>query len=253
MRVAFVGKGGAGKSSLAGTFARALADRGDRVLALDSDPMPGLAFSLGVAQSDAGLPADVVEEHTDADGRRRYRLRAGLTGPAVVEQYAVRAPNGVLFLQLGKARGPRWNNTRAHFAFQRVLDDLPGEGWSVVGDLPGGTRQPFMTWGRYAETFLVVVEPTPASLLTGRRLARLSTGSTAPRVLAVANKVHGPDDAERVAAGTGLRLAGAVPYDPEMGESARRGRAALDHDPDGVTATAVRSLVDALRSGTELT
>ncbi len=61
MRVAFVGKGGAGKSALSGTFARVLARRGDRVLALDSDPMPGMAFSLGVPASDAGLPDDVVE------------------------------------------------------------------------------------------------------------------------------------------------------------------------------------------------
>lgn len=39
VRVAFVGKGGAGKSSIAGTFARLLAVTGQPVLALDSDPM----------------------------------------------------------------------------------------------------------------------------------------------------------------------------------------------------------------------
>ncbi len=248
VRVGFVGKGGAGKSSLAGTFARILAATGEHVLALDSDPMPGLAFSLGVPQTDAGLPDDAVEEYDD-EGRTRYRLRAGLTGTAAVEQYAVRTPEGVHFLQLGKARGPRWNNTRQHFGFQRVLDDLPGGGWSVVGDLPGGTRQPFLTWGRYAQTFLVVVEPTPASLLTGRRLARLAGTGGAPRVLAVANKVRASADVDRVSEGTGLEVLGAVPFDPGLGEADRRGQAVLDHDPDGATVTAVRSLVDALRTG----
>lgn len=251
MRVAFVGKGGAGKSSLAGTFARALAATGERVLALDSDPMPGMAFALGVPQSDAGLPDDAVEDYDDADGRRRYRLRAGLTGPGAVELYATRGPGGVRFLQLGKARGPRWNNTRQHFGFQRVLDDLPAGDWSVVGDLPGGTRQPFMTWGRYADTFLVVVEPTPASLLTGRRLARLSAAEQAPRVLAIANKVREPGDADRVATGTGLPLLGAVPLDPAVGEADRLGRAVLDHAPDGPAVRAVRSLVEALQRETE--
>jgi CO dehydrogenase maturation factor len=250
VRVAFVGKGGAGKSSLAGTFARVLAASGDRVLALDSDPMPGMAFSLAAEQSDAGLPDDVVEEY-DEDGRRRYRLRAGLTGTAAVEQYAARTRDGVHFLQLGKARGPRWNNTRQHFGYQRVLDDLPRDGWSVVGDLPGGTRQPFLSWGRYAETFLVVVEPTPASLLTGRRLAKLASAASAPRVVVVANKVRAPEDAEQVAERTGLPLAGAVPFDPALVEADRLGRAVLDHDPGGVTATAVRSLVAALRPETE--
>ncbi|SDY56650.1 CO dehydrogenase maturation factor [Modestobacter sp. DSM 44400] len=249
MRVAFVGKGGAGKSSLAGTFARVLAATGRRVVALDSDPMPGMAFSLGVAQIDAGLPDDAVEEFEET-GRRRYRLREGLTGTGAIERYAVRGPDGVHFFQLGKARGARWDNTRQHFGFQRVLDDLPGEDWSVVGDLPGGTRQPFLTWGRYAETFLVVAEPTPASLLTARRLARLAVTGSAPRVVVVANKVRTPRDAEEVAERTGLLLLGAVPFDPALDEADRLGRAVLDHDPTGPTVTAVRSLVAALSTET---
>jgi CO dehydrogenase maturation factor len=246
MRVAFVGKGGAGKSSVAGTFARVLARSGERVLALDSDPMPGLAFSLGVAQSDAGLPDDAVVEAEKGD-RRRYRLRNGLTGAGAVEQYAVHGPDGLRFLQLGKAHGPRWDNTRAHFAFQRVLDDLPGEGWSIVGDLPGGTRQPFMTWGRYAQTFVVVVEPGPASLLTGRRLARLAAMASAPNVFALANKVREPGDVDRVAERTGLPVVGAVPFDPAMGAAARLGRPLLEHDPDAAAVAAIRSFVEALR------
>jgi CO dehydrogenase maturation factor len=248
MRVAFVGKGGVGKSSLAGTFARILSRTGERVLALDSDPLPGLAFSLGVEQDDAGIPDDAVVEHDAGDGRPRYRLRDGLTGTDAVEQYARRSPDGVHFLQLGKVRGPKWNNTRQHFAFQNVLDDLPGRGWSIVGDLPGGTRQPFMTWGRYAETFLVVVEPTAASILTGRRLARLANMSEAPRLRLVVNRVREAGDVELVAQRTGLPVIGSVPFDPGMATADRLGVAVLDHEPAGLTATAVGSLVDALRS-----
>jgi CO dehydrogenase maturation factor len=245
MRVAFVGKGGAGKSSIAGTFARLLAATGERVLALDSDPMPGLAFALGVEQTDAGLPDEAVEEYEE-DGRRRFRVAGGLSGTDAVEKYAVRGPNGVRFLQLGKARGPRWNNTPQHFGFQRILDDVPQAGWSIVGDLPAGTRQPFFGWGRYASTFLVVAEPTPASLLTGRRLARLAAMKTGPQVLVVANKVREPGDAQEVARRTGLPLLGAVPFDPALADADRRGKAVLDHDPGGPTASAVRSLVSAL-------
>ncbi len=247
MRVAFVGKGGAGKSSLAGTFARLLADDGARsVLALDSDPMPGLAFSLGVEHSDAGLPDEAVAAEDGAEGRTRYRLADGLDGTSAVQRYAVRAPGGVHFLQLGKARGPRWDNTRQHHGFQRVLDDLPGAGWHIVGDLPGGTRQPFMTWGRYARTFLVVVEPTPASLLSGRRLARLAADARAPEVLALANKVREAGDARKVAERTGLDVIGEVPFDPGVIEADRAGRAVLDTDPGGPTVTALRSLVSTL-------
>lgn len=250
MRVAFVGKGGAGKSSLAGTFSRVLACTGERVLALDSDPMPGLAFSLGVDRVDEGLPDEAVEEYDD-NSRRRYRLRSGLTGADAIQKYAIRGPDGVHLLQLGKARGQRWNNTRQHFGFQHVLDDLPAAGWSIVGDLPGGTRQPFMTWGRYAETFIVVVEPTSASMLTGRRLARLAGTSPTPRVVAVANKVRQADDPARIAERTGLPVLGSVPFDPQLAMADRLGVAALDHDPGGPTVAAVRSLVDVLRNELE--
>ncbi|MGI8535522.1 MAG: ArsA-related P-loop ATPase [Mycobacteriales bacterium] len=248
MRIGFVGKGGVGKSSLAGTFARVLAGTGERVLALDSDPMPGLAFSLGVDRVDQGLPDEAVQEYEEG-GRRRYRLSDGLTGVGAIERYAVRGPDGVHFLQLGKARGQQWNNTRQHFGFQEVIDDLPQDGWSIVGDLPGGTRQPFMTWGRYAETFLVVVEPTPASLLTGRRLARLSEMSGAPRVQAVVNKAREAADGDLVAERTGLSVLGTVPFDPGVAVADRLGVAVLDHDPTGPTVTAVRSLVHALENG----
>ena len=61
-RVAFIGKGGAGKSFIAGTVARLLARRGDNVLALDIDTMPGTALTLGLPTRPQGLPASLGEE-----------------------------------------------------------------------------------------------------------------------------------------------------------------------------------------------
>lgn len=243
VRVAFVGKGGAGKSSIAGTFARVLAASGRSVLALDSDPMPGLAQTVGVPNVDAGIPAEAVQ----TDDRRQYRLRTGLTAEAMVQQHAVRGPDGVRFLQLGKARGARWDNGPQHAAFQIVLDGLDdgrvGCGWDVVGDLPAGTRQPFQGWGRFATVILVVVEPTAASILSGRRLAGLARMSSAPTVLVVASQVRQPTDAALVAARTGLPLLGSVPFDPRLGASARAGSAPIDHDPTSPGVRAIASLV----------
>ncbi len=244
MRVAFVGKGGAGKSSAAGTLARLMGSAGRRVLALDSDPMPGLAFSLGVANVDAGIPDRAVEEY-ESNGRHGHRLRPELTASEVIDQYAVRGPDGVRLLQLGKARGPRWDNARAHAAFQQVIDTLPHDGWSVVGDLPGGTRQPFMTWARYARVLVVVAEPTSASMLTARRLARLRLEPGA-RVVVVASKARDAADAARVRRGTGLPLIGALPLDRAVDEADRAGHAVLDVAPDSAYVEAVRSLVAAL-------
>ncbi|MDQ6837425.1 MAG: hypothetical protein M3137_03555 [Actinomycetota bacterium] len=249
MRVAFVGKGGAGKSAIAGTFARVLARHGPAVLAVDSDPMPGLAFSLGLKVTDAGIPDDAVEERAEGEEGRRYRLRAGLSAAEAVDRYAASGPDGIRFLQFGKLRGHSSDLFRSQLAFMQILDELPTMSWNVIGDLPGGTRQPFFGWGEYAQTVLVVVEPSMKSLLAGRRLARLSLTQSAPeRIVAVANKVAAADDVERVGRATGLEVIASVPLDDELAQAERRGRAPIDDAPTCAAVVAVTSLVERLIS-----
>ncbi|MGI9120065.1 MAG: ArsA-related P-loop ATPase [Acidimicrobiales bacterium] len=248
MRVAFVGKGGAGKSAIAGTFARMLARRGHDVLAIDSDPLPGLAYSLGLDRDDAPLPDEAIEDRPeDEEEGPRYRLRAGLGAAEAVERYAATAPDGVRFLQFGKIRTDATDLFRSQFAFRQIIRELPEDRWDLVGDLPGGTRQPFTGWGGYADTYLVVVEPMAKSLLSGRRLARLAAAAERPvRVLAVANKVSEPGDAERVAARTGLEVVGVVPLDRSFSDAERAGRAPIDVVPESDAVRAVSFLVERL-------
>jgi CO dehydrogenase maturation factor len=245
MRVAFIGKGGAGKSVIAGTFARVLARRGEHVLAVDSDPMPGLSISLGLGVVDAPIPDEAVEERPEGEQGPRYRLRPGLSATEAVQRYAQVAPDGVRLLQFGKLRGHVGPLVRSQSAFRQILDELPDEPWSLVGDLPGGTRQPFFGWSRYARTVLVVVEPTAKSLLSARRLARLGLATDGPdRILAVANKVRDPADVDLVRQRTGLQVAAAVPWDEAVAEAERLGRALLDHAPRSQALRVLESMAD---------
>ena len=253
VRVAFVGKGGAGKSAMAGTFARLLSRRGEPVLAVDSDPMPGLSLSLGLGVVEAPIPDEAVQERPEGEQGPRYRLRRGLNATEAVERYAQLAPDGVRLLQFGKVRAHVAPLVRSQFAFRQILDELPDDRWSLVGDLPGGTRQPFFGWGRYARTVLVVVEPTAKSLLSARRLARLGLAADRPdRILAVANKVRHPADADLVWRQTGLEVVAVVPWDEALAEAERLGRALLDHAPDSPAVRVLESMADRLhREGLE--
>jgi CO dehydrogenase maturation factor len=247
VRVAFVGKGGSGKSTTVGTVARALAASGEATVVLDSDVMPGLAGAMGIAPSDTGIPADAVEEVPDGDGPR-WRLRAGLTAEDAVERYALRGPDGVLLLQFGKLRTEgAWSLSPSLHAFDQIKRELPEQGWHVLGDLPGGTRQPFFGWADFASLVAVVVEPTVKSFVTARRLARLAATRPSARVVAVANKVEGRGDAERVGRETGLEVVGVVPDDPAVRDADRAGVALADHAPDSPAALALRSLAEHLR------
>ena len=97
------------------------------------------------------------------------------------------------------------------------------------------------------DTFLVVVEPTASSVLTGRRLARLAGMTGGPRVVAIANKVRDSDDANRIEARTGLSVIAAVPFDPAQTEADRHGLALLDHEPAAPAVLALHGLAQALR------
>ena len=72
MKIAVTGKGGVGKTTLAGTIARILAADGYKVLAVDADPGANLASALGIAPDVARgiVPIadmkELIEERTGA-------------------------------------------------------------------------------------------------------------------------------------------------------------------------------------------
>ena len=248
VRVAFIGKGGAGKSVTAGTFARLLAAGGRRVLAVDSDPLPGLAFAVGVASEDAGLPDEAIAEVPEGQ-QPRFRLADGLTVSEAVDRYAAEGADGLRFLSFGKSRGVRGEHMASRVVFRQILAELEREEWSIVGDLPGGTRQPFFGWARYADTVLVVLEPTGKSVLTARRLCRLGQVADGPRLLAVVTKVTDADDPEAVAAAAGLDLAAAIPHDLAVRDADRAGAALIDVAPAAPAVRAVASLIPQVDGG----
>jgi CO dehydrogenase maturation factor len=56
MKVAVAGKGGSGKTTIAGTLARVLTDRGQRVVAIDDDSNPNLAVTVGAGSAASDAP-----------------------------------------------------------------------------------------------------------------------------------------------------------------------------------------------------
>src|SRR5215813_11583481 len=79
MKIAIGGKGGSGKTTVAGTLARIPAERGQRVVALDDDSNPNLAVTLSLAHGQAAslpaIPRDWLEEQPDGEGGSRLELK----------------------------------------------------------------------------------------------------------------------------------------------------------------------------------
>jgi CO dehydrogenase maturation factor len=244
MRVCVVGKGGAGKSMVAGTMARLVAQRGERVLALDADPMPsGMARSLGTKDAPEPLLADAMERK---DGGP-WRLKSGIGPVTAVRRYAREAPDGVLMLQLGKITledHPAFlAATQAFWQLARRLDEVRTfRDWSLIGDTPAGPRQIAADFHPYADTYLVVVEPTWQSVLTARRAAKLARMREA-RVLPVANKVRGDADRKLIEERLKEPVVAVLPFDEDIKESDRLGIPLVDHAPTSRGVRAIEEII----------
>jgi CO dehydrogenase maturation factor len=245
VRVAFIGKGGAGKSTVASTFARLLARRGRDVVAVDSDPMPGLCFGLGLPVVERPIPDEAVVEKAEGEEGPRYRLRPGLDATTALRDYSLIGADGVRLLAFGKTRGEWGDIAKGQHAWSQILNELPYDGFDLVGDLPGGTRQPMTGWGKYADTMIIVVEPTAKSINTACRLATLQNSRwDYHQIVAVVNRASEPSDGLVVAERTGLPVIGVLPIDDEVASADRLGVAALDASPQCAFVAAVDKLVD---------
>jgi CO dehydrogenase maturation factor len=247
LRLAVVGKGGAGKSVVAGTLARVLARRGRKVLALDSDMLPGLALSLGAEQPQP--PPLVGAAEQDKDGR--WRLKKGIGPMTAVEHYSTPAPDGVRLLSAGKTAveglGPIMGALNAYYeVIHRLHQPKTLRDWTLLGDLPAGTRQTAFGWAVFAHDFLIVVEPEWKSVLTARRVARIASRRRGVTVSAVANKVAGEADLDLIGGRLEVPILAAVPADDAVSDAERRGVALIDAAPDSPAVRAVERLADQL-------
>ncbi|MDQ6801411.1 MAG: AAA family ATPase [Acidobacteriota bacterium] len=105
MKIAIAGKGGSGKTTIAGTLARTLARSGDSgVLAIDADSNPNLGVTLGLSREEVAalrtLDRSIVERVTDSEGKTKAVLTR--SAEEIVKDYSAETPDGVSLLMMGR-------------------------------------------------------------------------------------------------------------------------------------------------------
>lgn len=249
MRLAVVGKGGSGKSLVAGTLARIFARDHDRVLALDLDFMPGISMSLGMQASEDAMFAGMAERDSNGPGGWAAKIYPELA--QMVLQHSAVGPDGVRLLQIGKVRTlPTGESFTASLGacyqiLGRLSHDQSLAEWTLVCDHPAGMTLSTGVWVAHAQTFVVVVEPGGQSVLTARRLMGLRTWAP---VLFVANKTAGRKDVDYIESSLGEPVFGVVPADIVVGAANRAGAALIDFAPDSSALVAIQQLADRLKA-----
>lgn len=254
MKIATVGKGGSGKTTIAGTLARILADDGARVLAIDGDPNPNLSVTLGIARdrSDSipSIPSTVMKVVEEADGSRVLRL--AMPEEEVLDTFGTEAPGQIKLIVMGRPPDGSAGSgcmCASHRAVRGLIAHMSGYGEHTVTDMEAGLEHLKRGTARNVDVMLIVAEPYYRSLEAAARTFRLARELEIPYIWTVANKVATDSDRQVIedfCAGNDMDLIGVVPEDRGFIEAERNEQAPIDFAPDGPGVKAIRAVAERL-------
>ncbi len=247
--IAVAGKGGTGKTTLAGLIVRCLIERdAGPVLAIDADPSSNLNAVLGM-----GLERTVgdIREETVAQAKAG-RLEAGVAKADLLD-YEINAcleeGTGVDLLAMGRPEGPHCY-CAANTMLRTIVDRIAsGYAW-VVMDTEAGLEHISRRTTSDVDLLLVITDPTMRGVTAAGRVAELvvELGTRVAAARLIVNRVAGdlPGGLAEAIAATGLEMAATIPVDPLIGEYDAAGRPFIELPADDPTVARVRDLLDQL-------
>lgn len=219
MRVAFTGKGGSGKSTVAALFVDHLRARTQRVLAIDADINVHLAGLLGIRAPQRlalSAPDNVsnIRRHliganplivsvdqfvkTTPPGPGSNLVHLAERDP-VIAHYATPVENDVYFMHVGTYEAEDIGTSCYHVNLA-ILENLlshvhlDDDDW-IICDMVAGTDAFSNSLHAQFDTIVVVVEPTPESVGVARKYHELATAAgTVDTIVFVGNKVDSAND-----------------------------------------------------------
>jgi len=252
MKLAIVGKGGAGKTTLAAALARRLAEQRRAVVAVDADPDGNLPVALGVPAERVPEPIarmrDLVLERTEAkDEGVGLMFKLNPRVDDLPERFSVDA-GGIKLLVLGTVdlggkgcmcpEGAVLKALMQHLLL-RVEDD-------VILDMEAGLEHMGRASARGVDAMIAVVEPGMRSVQTATRIDRLARDIGVKRTFVVANKIREEHEVDRLnGALAGQTVLGVLPY------SAALARADLEGRPVDFAAPEFAEAIDGIGSALE--
>ena len=181
MKLAITGKGGTGKTTLAGILAHFLNHRGFQVLAVDADPDANLASAIGLSPEQAAsiVPVseqrELIKERTGANPKEFGQLfKMNPTVGDIPERFCVTF-RGIKLLVMGAVRkGGAGCACPESVLLKSLLSEiLLARGEAVVVDMEAGIEHLGRATAGSIDRMLIVVEPGHRSLETAGKILRM--------------------------------------------------------------------------------
>lgn len=228
MKIAVSGKGGTGKTFLAGNLAIQFSRQRHRVIAIDADPSPNLALTLGMSIEEAGKIIPIAENEqlirlkTGTDYSGVFRLT--FTVDDIIEKHAVPTPYGVHLMVMGTVRSMGSGCTcPAHSVVKALLRHLIVERDEVVIlDMDAGIEHLGRGTAEHVDTMLVVSDANRKSLEVAKTICRMAKDSEIRQVGLVGNRITGPVQELAVRAfaeKNGIEILAMIPFDQGVFEN----------------------------------
>ncbi len=236
LKVAFGGKGGVGKTTITALLARlAAADAGNRVLAVDADPVTNLAAALGIDEKTPVKPiAELTEFIAERTGATPGSMGNFFTlNPRVddiPEKFSV-VKDRVRFLALGTVKkGGSGCICPASTILKALMNHLIlYQNDMVFMDMEAGVEHLGRATSSAVDALVIVVNPGARSRAAAPQLRQLAEDIGIRNIVVLGNRVMNAEDEELVRSTLpDCRLLGCIGELEEVVRSDRQGARPFD-------------------------
>ena len=255
MKIAVSGKGGVGKTLVSGILAGYFAEKGYKVMAIDADPSPNLALTLGIPVEEANkiLPIsennELLESKTRTDFPGVYKL--SFTVDDIVEKNGMKSPYGVNLLVMGTVKSAGGGCAcSANAVIRELLHHLIVERDEiVVVDMEAGVEHMGRGTASQVDIMLIVADSSRKSLEIAKKLSGLAHEAEIKNVFVVGNRVRDSEEKKLIIDFTqrnDLQLLSLIPYDDTVIKADRVGETPVKYKDTSEGVKAIQVLGEKL-------
>lgn len=258
MKIAVSGKGGVGKTLIAGTLARLFAKDGYKVLAIDNDSAMNLSMTLGIDSETQKKIVPIsemkqmIEERTIVPGAGPGVYNINPEVSDIPDRFKVSGPDGLQLLVLGGIEEPATGCLCPENALIRTLlynlfvkrDEI------IIVDFEAGLEHLGRGTAKGIDVMLVITEPSQKSLDLCSKIISLSKKLGVINIYLIANKVM--DDTQintirKIINNWEIPLYHIVPFDSEVGKADLNGISPLDFNSNSEAVNSITILYRKLK------